>query len=273
MVGTSRPSRSQSSSVRSTPTRPASARRWITALVEPPIAPLQRMAFSNAFFVRMSEGFRSSFTICTMRRPVSCAITRRRESTPGIAALPDSAMPSASAMDAIVEAVPIVLQVPDERLIACSASRKSSCVILPALMSSDICQSAVPDPTRSPRNQPFSIGPPVTTMDGMSVLAAPIISDGVVLSQPTSSTAPSIGWARIASSTAMAARLRYIIAVGRKVFSDAENTGTSTGKPPASHTPAFTFSASSRRWPLQGVRSDQVLRMPITGRPSNRSCG
>ena len=28
---------------------------------------------------------------------------------------------------------------------------------------------------------------------------------------------------------------------------EAEKTGTSTGKPPASQTPAFTFSASSRR--------------------------
>ncbi|MNL64503.1 hypothetical protein D3C87_1887250 [compost metagenome] len=108
---------------------------------------------------------------------------------------------------------------------------------------------------------------------GISVEAAPISREGVVLSQPTSSTAPSIGWPRMASSTASEARLRYIIAVGRKVFSDAENTGTSSGKPPASQTPAFTFSASSRRWPLQGVRSDQVFMMPITGRPSNRSCG
>ena len=110
-------------------------------------------------------------------------------------------------------------------------------------------------------------------MEGKSVEAAAIRSDGVVLSQPTSSTAPSIGWPRICSSIDSAARLRNIIAVGRKVFSEAENTGTSTGKPPASQMPAFTFSAISRRCPLHGVRSDQVLRMPITGRPSNRSCG
>ena len=135
------------------------ARRWITALVEPPIAPLTRIAFSKAAFVMMSDGFRSSFTICTIRRPVSCEITRRRESTAGIAAFPESAMPSASAMLAMVEAVPMVLQEPGERLIACSASRKSSFDIVPALTASDICQSAVPDPTRSPRNQPFSIGP------------------------------------------------------------------------------------------------------------------
>src|SRR4051794_22734455 len=35
---TSRPSRSKSSRVSSTPTRPAMASRWTTALVEPPIA-------------------------------------------------------------------------------------------------------------------------------------------------------------------------------------------------------------------------------------------
>eukprot|EP00164_Ancoracysta_twista_P021246 GFYU01038485.1.p2 GENE.GFYU01038485.1~~GFYU01038485.1.p2 ORF type:complete len:112 (+),score=3.79 GFYU01038485.1:92-427(+) len=111
-------------------------------------------------------------------------------------------------------------------------------------------------------------------MAGKSTEAAAIINDGVVLSQPTKSTQPSIGCPRMVSSTAKAARLRNIIAVGRKVFSEAENTGTSTGKPPASQMPAFTFSASSFMWmPLQGDSSDQVLRMPMIGRPSNRSCG
>jgi hypothetical protein len=35
--------------------------------------------------------------------------------------------------------------------------------------------------------------------------------------------------------------LRNIIAVGRNVLSEAEKTGTSTGKPPASRTPCFTL--------------------------------
>jgi hypothetical protein len=117
---------------------------------------------------------------------------------------------------------------------ACSASRKSAWLMVPALIASDICQSAVPEPTRSPRNQPFSIGPPVTTMAGVSTEAAPISSAGVVLSQPTISTTPSIGLPRIASSTSMAARLRYIIAVGRSALSPVENTGNSSGNPPAS---------------------------------------
>ena len=117
-------------------------------------------------------------------------------------------MPSASVMLAIVEAVPMVLHEPGERLIAASASRKSSRLIVPAFTASDICQSAVPEPTRSPRNQPLSIGPPETRIAGMSTLAAPIRSAGVVLSQPASSTTPSSGLARSASSTSIAQRLR-----------------------------------------------------------------
>jgi hypothetical protein len=99
----------------------------------------------------MSEGFRSSLTICTIRRPDSCAITRRRESTAGMAAFPDSAIPSASAMLAMVEAVPMVLQDPAERLMEASASRKSSAVMVPAFTASENLKRCVPDPTRSLR--------------------------------------------------------------------------------------------------------------------------
>ena len=53
--------------------RPAMASRWITALVEPPMAALTLMAFSNAARVRIFDSVRSSCTISTMRRPVSCA--------------------------------------------------------------------------------------------------------------------------------------------------------------------------------------------------------
>ena len=81
-------------------------------------------------------------------------------------------------------------------------------MILPARTSSDIDQTLVPEPMSVPRYLPESIGPPETAIVGRSTLAAPISSDGVVLSQPTSSTTPSIGLARIDSSTSMLARLR-----------------------------------------------------------------
>src|SRR5450830_1245508 len=190
-----------------------------------------------------------------------------------MAALCGSDVPSASAMQAIVEAVPIVLQVPAEREWPASAARKSCIVISPALTCSCSCHTAVPEPMLLPFSLPFSIGPPVTTMAGMSQEAAPISSAGVVLSQPTSSTTASIGLPRIDSSTSIDARLRVSMAVGRRFDSPLENTGNSTGQPPASMMPFLTCSAILRKWALQGVSSDQVLQMPMMGLPWNSWSG
>ncbi|MNT47843.1 hypothetical protein D3C72_1845890 [compost metagenome] len=88
-----------------------------------------------------------------------------------------------------------------------------------------------------------------------------------------SSTTPSSGLPRMLSSTSMLARLRYSMAVGRRSVSPSDITGNSSGKPPASYTPIFTCSASVRKCELQGVSSLKVLQMPMTGRPSNWSCG
>ena len=110
-------------------------------------------------------------------------------------------------------------------------------------------------------------------MVGRSQDAAPINKEGVVLSQPMRRTTPSSGLARMDSSTSMLARLRKSMAVGRSIGSPSDITGNSSGKPPASQTPRFTHSAISRKCPLQGVSSDQVLQMPMTGRPLNMSCG
>src|ERR1700692_3671416 len=110
-------------------------------------------------------------------------------------------------------------------------------------------------------------------MAGTSQLAAPITSAGVVLSQPHMRTTPSIGFPRMDSSTSMLMRLRNNIAVGRRFVSPEDMTGNSSGKPPDSQTPRLTRSARARKWALQGVSSDHVLHMPITGRPSNRSSG
>src|SRR5690606_27562769 len=130
-----------------------------------------------------------------------------------------------------------------------------------------ICQLNEPDPISPPRNLPLSMGPPGTTNVGMSTLQAPIISEGVVLSQPVNSTTPSSGLARMDSSTSMLARLRNSMVVGFMMVSPRDITGNSKGTPPASSTPRLTTSATSRKWPLQGVSSDQVLQIPIIGRP------
>ena len=200
------PSRRASSS---TPMRRAMAMRWITALVEPPIAALARIAFSNALLgqdLRQRQlllhhlddapaGQRAPAR-CGARRPPGsrrCPACRRRAprpSRPWSRRCPWSCSGRASG--------------------ACTTRPRGTprALILPARRSSDIDQTLVPEPMSVPRYLPESIGPPDTPMVGRSTLAAPISSAGVVLSQPTSSTTPSSGLARIDSSTSMLARLR-----------------------------------------------------------------
>ena len=92
----------------------------------------------------------------------------------------------------------------------------------------------MPQPSGTPRKMPVSIGPPGTTTAGRSTEAAAISSDGMVLSQPPSSTTPSTGLARSISSVAIAAMLRHSIEVGRTWVSPRDTTGSSSGIPPAS---------------------------------------
>ena len=183
---------SKSSRLRSTPTRPAIARRCTTAFVEPPTAALARIAFSNASLVKISDGFRSSSTISTIRLPVICASAMRRASTAGRAALVGRDMPIASTSDAIVLAVPIVIHTPLLRDIPDSAFMKSCKVISPARTASENFHTSVPEPMSEPLYFPFSIGPEDTTIEGRSTDAAPINWPGVVLSQPPSNTTPSM---------------------------------------------------------------------------------
>ena len=129
----------------------------------------------------------------TMRLPVRVAITAWRESAAGIEAAPGSVMPSASAALVIVEAVPIVMQWPGERAMPCSISSQSLSVILPARSSAQYFQTSLPEPSASPRQLPRSIGPAGMKIAGRFIEIAPMMSAGVVLSQPPISTAPSAG--------------------------------------------------------------------------------
>jgi hypothetical protein len=110
-----------------------------------------------------------------------------------MAALPGSVMPRASAIEAIVEAVPMTMQWPDERDMHDSASHSSSSVSVPARRSLHRRHRSVPEPSSSRRQLPRSMGPPVTMIDGTSAEAAPSSIAGVVLSQPESSTTASSG--------------------------------------------------------------------------------
>src|SRR5215472_8137899 len=93
-------------------------------------------------------------------------------------------IPKASTTHAMVEAVPMVMQWPAERLIQDSASWNSHMGIAPQRTSSLNFQTSVPDPISCPRNFPLSMGPPETMREGKSQLDAPINNAGVVLSQP-----------------------------------------------------------------------------------------
>ena len=92
----------------------AIATMWIGQFDDAPSAAAATTAFSNACFVMMSDGRRFSFTMSTMRLPVSNAIQPRSRYGAGMAAQPGSDIPSASANEFIEVAVPIVLQCPTE---------------------------------------------------------------------------------------------------------------------------------------------------------------
>src|SRR5690606_11405914 len=111
----------------------------------------------------------------------------------GTAAQPVSDRPSASATAFIVLAVPIELQWPAEGALSVALSRNSSSSISPAASSRRERQITVPDPTSSPSCQPSSIGPPDSTIAGISTVLAAMIWLGVVLSHPVVSTTPSMG--------------------------------------------------------------------------------
>ena len=107
-----------------TPARPAIAVRWMTALVEPPIASTTRSAFSIDLALIMRSGVRFEPMSRTAAAPVASAARSRSACTAGIAAVPGRIMPSASAAQAMVEAVPMTAQVP-----AVTASRPSTSMI------------------------------------------------------------------------------------------------------------------------------------------------
>src|SRR6478736_5826033 len=96
------------------PARPAIAARCTIALVEPEVACSTTEAFFNADLVSNSLGFGPPvFAISAARLPVASANRQRSDDTAGAVAEPGSMKPKVSAMQAIVEAVPITMQVPE----------------------------------------------------------------------------------------------------------------------------------------------------------------
>ena len=100
--------------------------------------------------------------------------------------------------------------------------------------------------------------------------ASAITPPGIVLSQPTRTTRPSKPLPRATSSieSAITSRLTsdaFIPSVPIVMPSEIETVLNSIGVPPAARMPAFTWTASSRRWKLQGPISIHVLATPMSG--------
>ena len=103
-------------------------------LVEPLNAANTFNAFSNAARVNISRAVRPSTASATACRPVATPILKRAPVTAAGEAAPGNIMPNTSAKQAIVEAVPITIQVPDvgHRLcrtptMACSSRSPARC--------------------------------------------------------------------------------------------------------------------------------------------------
>ena len=82
-----------------------------------------------------------------MRRPAAEAMRGCAESAAGIDDAPGSVSPSASTAAAIVEAVPIVMHVPNERAMPSSISRHVHSSSVPARRSAQYFQTSVPEPS------------------------------------------------------------------------------------------------------------------------------
>jgi len=98
--------------VSSMPARLAMATKWMMAFVEHPVAMATVTALSMAASVRILSGVRSSHTISTARRPQVADMRWWLASAAGMAEAPGRVIPRASAIEVMVEAVPMVMQWP-----------------------------------------------------------------------------------------------------------------------------------------------------------------
>jgi hypothetical protein len=162
------------------------------------------MAFSKLFLLSTSLGFGIP---CAASLPVSSATRRRWLPLAGGHADPSGAIPSASVMHAIVDAVPITPHVPAEGTSSFPTAAISSRSISPARYRAQYPRQSVHAPTRVPLWLPVTMGPTTSWMAGTSAEIAPISWAGTVLSHPPMRMTASIGAARTISSVSIAMRL------------------------------------------------------------------
>ena len=131
--------------------RLAIAVRWISPLVEPPIACSTTCALRNEAGVSTSLGFGPLFFASSAAtRPLASAERNRSACGAGMVALIGSDSPIASVMQAIVEAVPITMQVPTEGASRALTASISCWSISPARNLPHIRRQSVQAPSTSP---------------------------------------------------------------------------------------------------------------------------
>ena len=108
------------------------ASRCTTAFVEPLSAASTLSALAKAGGVSISRGERPSVAKATARRPVETPSRRRWLETAGGVAVPGSISPRVSATQAMVEAVPMTMQVPAVGHRLCLTAAISSASSAPA---------------------------------------------------------------------------------------------------------------------------------------------
>ncbi len=229
------------------PSRRAIAVRWMTALVEPPIALSTRAALTNPRRP-MREGRTSSRTISTMRDPrergdlevARVARGDRRRPRPREAQRLTQDRPWSTRCPwcctcHVPRSAPLRTR-PTPRRRACPRAARPTRATGP-------CRCRCVGPGKCAEGR----GPDITNKVGRSVLKAPISPAGTDLSQAASTITPSRGWQRSDSSTSMATRLRYSIAAGFMMSSPRLITGNSTATPPADSIPSRRAGTRSRR--------------------------
>ena len=164
---------------------------------------------SKASRVRICRGVmprRSSSMTC---RPDCLAMRLWRLDTAGAVPQPGRDMPSTSVSIHMELAVPRWAQLPTVGKAASSAFFISSTVQLPCSTRPGNSRSSLEQNRGLPPTLPGSMGPPVTTMAGMSSRAAAMSMPGMILSQPGMSTMASKWWActTISMESAMRSRL------------------------------------------------------------------
>ncbi len=230
------------------------AARCTSPLVEPPIACSTTMALrTEAAVMRAAGAGPPALAIATAAVPDASPQRSRSAWGAGMAAARGSDRPMASIMQAMVEAVPITMQVPTEGASRPLIASTSASSILPARCCPQRRRQSVQAPSTSPRWWPTTMGPTGTTMAGMPAEAAPMSCAGSVLSQPPTSTTASMGWARSISSVSIAMRLRRYMEVGWAKDSWMEMVGKRIGRPPASITPRPMAAMSCGALPWQGL--------------------